>query len=201
MYKVTKYALAAGMLALVACSGKGSTDAVLTGDETSPDANTTSYCLASNDEEPVICGSVPKNLCKNNGEAKDKFTYMIVSACPSGAKKQCTSSIYGEISVYDDEISCSDIADDDEDENISDDNYDSDDDYDSDSDWNSDDGDELDIAPISNSGSIGSICDGYAQVCSGVYGCFDDGEVYSCTSSSCTKISESDAMSACGFEY
>ena len=149
MYKVTKYALAAAMLALVACSGKGSTDAVLTGDETSPDANTTSYCLASNDEEPVICGSVPKNLCKNNGEAKDKFTYMIVSACPSGAKKQCTSSIYGEISVYDDEISCSDIADDDEDENISDDDYDSDADYDSDSDWNSDDGDELDIAPIS----------------------------------------------------
>ncbi|MBS7270792.1 MAG: hypothetical protein KIG97_00160 [Fibrobacter sp.] len=175
MYKVTKCALAAGMLALVACSGKGSTDAVLTGDETSPDANTTSYCLASNDEEPVICGSVPKNLCKNNGEAKDKFTYMIVSACPPGAKKQCTSSIYGEISVYDDEISCSDIAD--------------------------DDGDELDIAPISNSGSIGSICDDYTQVCSGVYGCFDDGEVYSCTSSSCTKISESDAMSACGFEY
>lgn len=201
MYKVTKCVLAAGMLALVACSGKGSTDAVLTGDETSPDANTTSYCLASNDEEPVICGSVPKNLCKNNGEAKDKFTYMIVSACPSGAKKQCTSSIYGEISVYDDEISCSDIADDDEDENVSDDDYDSDADYDSDSDWNSDDGDELDIAPISNSGSIGSICDDYTQVCSGVYGCFDDGEVYSCTSSSCTKISESDAMSACGFEY
>ena len=57
------------------------------------------------------------------GEAKDKFTYMIVSACPPGAKKQCTSSIYGEISVYDDEISCSDIAD--------------------------DDGDELDIAPMS----------------------------------------------------
>jgi hypothetical protein len=205
MYKVTKYALAAGMLALVACSGKGSTDAVLTGDETSPDANTTSYCLASNDEEPVICGSVPKNLCKNNGEAKDKFTYTIVSACPSGAKKQCTSSIYGDISVYDDEISCSDFADDDDDENISDDNYDSDDDYDSDSswdsdDWSSDDDNDWDIAPISNSGSIESVCDTYVEACSGIYAC-NDGEVYSCTSSSCTKISESDAMSACGFEY
>lgn len=199
MYKVTKYALAAGMLALVACSGKGSTDAVLTGDETSPDANTTSYCLASYDEEPVICGSVPKNLCKNNGEAEDKFTYMIVSACPSGAKKQCASSIYGEISVYDDEFSCSDFADDDDDENISDDDYDSDSSWDS-GDSSSDDDNDWDIAPISNSGSIESVCDTYVEACSGIYAC-NDGEVYSCTSSSCTKISESDAMSACGFEY
>ena len=53
----------------------------------------------------------------------------------------------------------------------------------------------------SKSGSIDSVCDTYVEACSGVYACYDDGEVYSCTSSSCTKISESDAMSACGFEY
>jgi hypothetical protein len=51
------------------------------------------------------------------------------------------------------------------------------------------------------SGSIDSVCDTYVEVCSGVYACYDDESFYSCKSSSCSEISESSAMSACGFEY
>lgn len=53
----------------------------------------------------------------------------------------------------------------------------------------------------SKSGSIDSVCDTYVEACSGVYACYDDESFYSCKSSSCSKISESSAMSACGFEY
>ena len=53
----------------------------------------------------------------------------------------------------------------------------------------------------SKSGSIDSVCDTYVEVCSGVYACYDDESFYSCKSSSCSEISESSAMSACGFEY
>ena len=51
------------------------------------------------------------------------------------------------------------------------------------------------------SGSIDSVCDTYVEACSGVYACYDDESFYSCKSSSCSEISESSAMSACGFEY
>ena len=54
----------------------------------------------------------------------------------------------------------------------------------------------------SKSGSIDSVCDTYVEACSGVYACYDDESFYSCkSSSSCSEISESSAMSACGFEY
>ena len=51
------------------------------------------------------------------------------------------------------------------------------------------------------SGPIDSVCDRYVEACSGVYACYDDESFYSCKSSSCSEISESSAMSACGFEY
>lgn len=47
------------------------------------------------------------------------------------------------------------------------------------------------------SGSIDSICNSYEQICSGVYGCYDNGEIYSCKSSSCSEIDENEAMEAC----
>ena len=53
----------------------------------------------------------------------------------------------------------------------------------------------------SKSGPIDSVCDTYVEACSGVYACYDDESFYSCKSSSCSEISESSAMSACGFEY
>ena len=53
----------------------------------------------------------------------------------------------------------------------------------------------------SKSGSIDSVCDRYVEAWSGVYACYDDESFYSCKSSSCSEISESSAMSACGFEY
>lgn len=52
----------------------------------------------------------------------------------------------------------------------------------------------------SKSGSIDNVCDNHFKICTDIYAC-DDGEIYSCKSSSCSKISESSAMSACGIEY
>ncbi|MBO5531799.1 MAG: hypothetical protein J5977_05005 [Fibrobacter sp.] len=178
MNSVIKFAMAASALALVACSGKGSADATLDGQEFFKDDSPV-YCQATYNGELMACGQVSANKCGGDGDG-DKVEYSIATSCPSGYRDKCSVD-HETIYVYNDHVSCDDFVSDDDD----------DDDKDSDN----------DIAPISNSGSIGSICDNYTQICSGVYGCFDDGEVYSCTSSSCTKLSEDDATSACGFEY
>ena len=184
MNSVIKFAMAASALALVACSGKGSADATLDGQEFFKDDSSV-YCRVSYKGELMACGLVPASKCTGD------LDYEVVSSCPSDYRDQCLvdhSTVY----VYNDHVSCDDfVSDDDEDYD-----YDSDYRYDDDEDDNWDSGD-YDVTPISNSGSIGSICDDYTQICSGVYGCLDNGEVYSCTSSSCTKLSESDAFSAC----
>lgn len=194
MNSVIKFAMAASALALVACSGKGSADATLDGQEFFKDDSPV-YCQATYNGELMACGQVSANKCGGDGDG-DKVEYSIATSCPSGYRDKCSVD-HETIYVYNDHVSCDDfVSDDDEDYDYdSDYRYDDDDDYD---DWSSDDSD---VAPISNSGAIDSICDTYVEACSGVYACYDDGEVYSCTSSSCTKISESDAMSACGFEY
>lgn len=169
MNSVIKFAMAASALALVACSGKGSADATLDGQEFFKDDSSV-YCRVSYKGELMACGLVPASKCTGD------MDYEVASSCPSDYRDQCLvdhSTVY----VYSKEMSCDDIEPDDDD----------DDDKDSDN----------DVTPISNSGSIGSICDDYTQICSGVYGCLNDGEVYSCTSSSCTKLSEDDAFSAC----
>ena len=169
MNSVIKFAMAASALALDACSGKGSADATLDGQEFFKDDSSV-YCRVSYKGELMACGLVPASKCTGD------MDYEVASSCPSDYRDQCLvdhSTVY----VYSKEMSCDDIEPDDDD----------DDDKDSDN----------DVTPISNSGSIGSICDDYTQICSGVYGCLNDGEVYSCTSSSCTKLSEDDAFSAC----
>ena len=179
MNSVIKFAMAASALALVACSGKGSADATLDGQEFFKDDS--------------ACGQVSANKCGGDGDG-DKVEYSIATSCPSGYRDKCSVD-HETIYVYNDHVSCDDFVSDDDEE------YDYDSDYrydDEDDNWDSGD---YDVTPISNSGSIESVCDKYVEACSGVYACYDDGEVYSCTSSSCTKISESDAMSACGFEY
>ena len=171
MNSVIKFAMATSALALVACSGKGSADATLDGQEFFKDDSSV-YCRVSYKGELMACGLVPASKCTGD------MDYEVASSCPSDYRDQCLvdhSTVY----VYSKEMSCDNIEPDDDD--------DDDDDKDSDN----------DVTPISNSGSIGSICDDYTQICSGVYGCFDDGEVYSCTSSSCTKLSEDDAFNAC----
>ena len=146
MNSVIKFAMAASALALVACSGKGSADATLDGQEFFKDDSPV-YCQATYNGELMACGQVSANKCGGDGDG-DKVEYSIATSCPSGYRDKCSVD-HETIYVYNDHVSCDD----------------------------------------------------YTQICSGVYGCLDNGEVYSCTSSSCTKISESDAMSACGFEY
>ena len=176
MNSVIKFAMAASALALVACSGKGSADATLDGQEFFKDDSSV-YCRVSYKGELMACGLVPASKCTGD------LDYEVASSCPSDYRDQCLVD-HATVYVYSKEMSCDDIEPDDDDD-------DDDDDKDSDN----------DIAPISNSGSIESVCDTYVEACSGIYACYDDESAYSCTSSSCTKISESDAMSACGFEY
>lgn len=175
MNSVIKFAMAASALALVACSGKGSADATLDGSEIFKDDSSV-YCRVSYKGELMACGLVPASKCTGD------LDYEVASSCPSDYRDQCLVD-HATVYVYSKEMSCDDIEPDDDDDE--DDNLDSSDN---------------DVTPISNSGSIESVCDTYVEACSGIYAC-NDGEVYSCTSSSCTKISESDAMSACGFEY
>ena len=190
MNSVIKFAMAASALALVACSGKGSADATLDGQEFFKDDSSV-YCRVSYKGELMACGLVPASKCTGD------LDYEVVSSCPSDYRDQCLVD-HATVYVYSKEMSCDDIEPDDDDDYDYDSDYRYDDDYDEDDNWDSGD---YDVTPISNSGSIESVCDTYVEACSGVYACYDDGEVYSCTSSSCTKISESDAMSACGFEY
>lgn len=183
MNSVIKFAMAASALALVACSGKGSADATLDGQEFFKDDSSV-YCRVSYKGELMACGLVPASKCTGD------LDYEVASSCPSDYRDQCLVD-HATVYVYSKEMSCDDIEPDDDDD------YDYDSDYrydDEDDDW---DNDDYDVTPISNSGAIDSICDDYVSVCSGVYGCYDNGEMYSCTSSSCTKLSEDDAFSAC----
>lgn len=186
MNSVIKFAMAASALALVACSGKGSADATLDGQEFFKDDSSV-YCRVSYKGELMACGLVPASKCTGD------LDYEVASSCPSDYRDQCLVD-HATVYVYSKEMSCDDIEPDDDDDYDYDSDYRYDDDNDEDDGWDSGDND---VTPISNSGSIESICDDYTQICSGVYGCFDDGEVYSCTSSSCTKLSEDDAFNAC----
>ena len=99
------------------------------------------------------------NKCGGDGDG-DKVEYSIATSCPSGYRDKCSVD-HETIYVYNDHVSCDDFVSDDDEDYDYDSDYRYDDDDDEDDNWDSGD---YDVTPISNSGSIGSICDDYTQI-------------------------------------
>ena len=124
MNSVIKFAMAASALALVACSGKGSADATLDGQEFFKDDSSV-YCRVSYKGELMACGLVPASKCTGD------LDYEVASSCPSDYRDQCLVD-HATVYVYSKEMSCDDIEPDDDDDNDYDSDYRYDDDYDED---------------------------------------------------------------------
>ncbi len=179
MNKVIKYILAAGTLALIACSGKGAADATLTGDELT-DSFSTSYCQILYKGSIIACGELSESKCKAQEDEESGLTATVTSSCPSSFIEEC--SIGSEtVYTYDSRLSCDDFEEDDDDYAYGEGGYENED-------WS---------ASPSGSNSIGNICSSYQLVCTDVYACLDDYNIYSCSGSSCKEISENDALTVC----
>ncbi|WP_297702183.1 hypothetical protein [uncultured Fibrobacter sp.] len=111
MNKVIKFALAAGTLALVACSGEGSADADIQHLDYTPVKETKSadedkaFCQVQEEDKIYVCFEIPesrKDLCDANEQTS------VVSSCPEAPVAECTVADQT-VFIYDSKVTCEDI--------------------------------------------------------------------------------------------
>lgn len=191
MNNVIKFAMAAGTLALVACSGKGSADATLDGDEFAPEVTGTVACDYVEEYEGesnhIFCTNVEASTCK-------KFGGKAVTSCSASYKSICSVDDLT-FFTYDEDTSCEDIE-----KGYSNfKKHESSSELDRDNDEDDDDDDDGDDYPTSTSEPIDDYCSSYIEICSGsgntYYSCSTG--LYKCSGTSCLTASEMEMMDTC----